>query len=330
MQSPKHGARCLSLITRIVLLAIAVCVIAPRGAVAATPYWQCSLDRLTVITNGSAARCERLLHTTLRYEQMLTELTGGDPETSMPPLKLYSLTRADAKQRMFTERQLAEQTRTRRYTTSKYLPGPDVNIAVIIDEPGDQSLLSALFIYAQSFLASGSARAYPLWFQVGVANVLNGAVVRPDGTVLLNRKETFSAVVEDNQRASKRLDLAALLAAESKGLSPADFNEVARRAHVWAQFGLLTTDERRSQYRELALLMRQGASAAEAVPDSFGITLEALTEQFEAGAWRKDASYRLAPRDAPPRIQPAVSIEGADLDAQLAALAVRVAEFPDI
>jgi hypothetical protein len=330
MQSSKHGARSLSFFTRIGLLAIAACLITPRGVVAATPYWRCSLDRLTVITNGSAARCERLLRTTLRYEQLLVELTGGDPETSMPPLTLYSLTRADAKQRMFTEAQLAEQARTRRYITSKYLPGPDVNIAAIIDEAGDESLLSALFIYAQSFLASSSARSYPLWFQVGVANVLNGAVVRPDGAVLLNRKETFSAVVEDHQRASRRLDLSALLAAESKGLSPADFNEVARRAHTWAQFGLLTSDERRSQYRELALLMRQGASAAEAVPEAFGITLAALTEQFEAGAWRKDASYRLAPRGSPPDISPADSLEGADLEAQLAALAARVAEFPDI
>jgi hypothetical protein len=330
MQSSKHRRRGLSLFTHVAVLAIAACLTTPGGAQAATPYWRCSLDRLTVITNGSAARCERLIRTTVRYEQLLVELTGGDSETSMPPLTLYSLTRADAKQRMFTEPQLAEQTRTRRYTTSKYLPGPDVNIAAIIDEAGDESLQSALFIYGQSFLASGSARAYPLWFQVGVANVLNGAVVRPDGTVLLNRKETFAAVVADNQRASRRLDLPALLAAQSQGLSPADFNELARRAHAWAQFGLLTTDQRRSQYRELALLMRQGASAEEAVPEAFGIALDALSEQFEAGAWRKDASYRFAPRGAPPDVVPPASMEGAELDAQLGALAARVAEFPDI
>jgi hypothetical protein len=33
---------------------------------------------------------------------------------------------------------------------------------------------------------------------------------------------------------------------------------------------------------------------------------------------------------APPDILPAASLEGADLGAQLAALAARVAEFPDI
>jgi hypothetical protein len=75
--------------------------------------------------------------------------------------------------------------------------------------------------------------------------------------------------VQDNQRASKRLDLPALLAAEPGGLSSADFNEVAKRAHMWEQFGLLTTEERRS-------------------------------------------------------------IEGAQLETQLGALAARVAEFPDI
>jgi hypothetical protein len=330
MQSSNHSGRGLLRNTSIGPLLVAVCLATAGSAEAATPYWRCSLDRLTVITNGSAARCERLIRTTVRYEQLLIDLTGSEPETPLPPLTLYSLTRADAKQRMFTEPQLAEQVRTRRYTHSKYLPGPDLDIAAIIDEGGDESLLSVLFMYGQSLLRAGPARSYPLWFQLGVANLLNGAVVRPDGTVLLNRKETFAAVVDDKERASRRLDLPALLAAEPRGLSPADFNEVARRAHVWAQFGLLTTDERRLQYRELALLMRQGASAAEAVPDAFGMTLEALTEQFASGAWQKDASYRLAPRGAPPSILPAAPIDGPELDAQLGALAARVAEFPDI
>lgn len=298
---------------------------------AATPYWRCSLDRLTVITNGSAARCERLIHTTVRYEQLLVELTGGEPEAPMPPLILYSLTRAEAKQAMYTEQQLAEQVRTRRYTTSKYLPGADFDVASIVDEGGgDESLQSVLFIYGQSLLHAGPARSYPLWFQLGVANLLNGAVVRADGTVLLNRKQTFTAVVQDNQRASQRLDLPALLAAEPKGLSPADFNEIAKRAQTWAQFGLLTTEERRSQYRELALLMRQGAASAEAVPEAFDMTLDALTQQYEAGAWQKDASYRLARRGAPPEVLPAAPLEGAELDAQLKTLAARVAEYPDI
>ena len=128
--------------------------------------------------------------------------------------------------------------------------------------------------------------------------------------MLLNRKQDFAAEVQDNQRASKRLDLPALLAAERGGLSPADFNEVAKRAHMWAQFGLLTTEERRSQYRELALLMRQGATAAEAVPDTFGMPLDALTEQFASGAWQKDASFRLPPRGAPPEVLPPGPLEG--------------------
>lgn len=312
------------------LLLIAASLATSNHAEAATAYWRCSLDRLTVITNGSAARCERLIRTTLRYEQLLIELTGWDRETTMRPLTLYSLTRPDAKQRMFTQNQLAEQARTRGNTTSKYLPGADLNIGAIIDEGGDDSLQSMLFIYGQALLTEGPTRSYPLWFQLGVANLLNGALVRPDGTVLLNRKQTFAAVVEDGQRASGHLDLTALLNAEPKGLSHADFNEVAKRAHLWAQFGLLTSEERRSQYRELALLMRQGASAAEAVPDAFGMPLDALTQQFATSAWQKDASYRLAPRGAPPEVLPANPLEGAELDAQLGALAARVAEFPDI
>ena len=145
------------------------------SAEAATAYWRCSLDRLTVITNGSAARCERLIRTTARYEQLLIELTGWEPETTMRPLTLYSLTRPDAKQRMFTEKQLAELARTRRNTYSKYLPGPDLNIAAIIDEGGgDESLQSVLFIYGQSLLTEGPTRSYPLWYQLGVANLLNG------------------------------------------------------------------------------------------------------------------------------------------------------------
>lgn len=315
---------------RVGLSLLVACVLTVNGAEAATPYWRCTLDRLTVITNGSAARCERLIRTTIRYEQLLVELTGAEPETPMPPLTLYSLTRAEAKQGMYTEQQLAEQARTRRYTTSKYLPGPDLDIAAIVDEGGDESLQSVLFIYGQSLLRAGPARSYPLWFQLGIANVLNGAVVRPDGTVLLNRKQTFAAVVDDGQRASQRLDLPALLAAEPRGLSPADFNEVAKRAHLWAQFGLLTTDQRRSQYRELALLMRQGAAAAEAVSDAFGMPLDALKEEFESGAWHKDASYRLAPRGTPSEVLPAAPLEDAELGAQLKALAARVAEYPDI
>jgi hypothetical protein len=316
---------------RIGLSLLAAWLLTVSSADAATPYWKCSLDRLTVVTNGSAARCERLIRTTARYEQLLVELTGGEPESSMPPLTLYSLNRAEAKQAMYTEQQLAEQARTRRYIGgSKYLPGPDFDVAAIVDDGGDGSLQSVLFMYGQSLLRAGPARSYPLWFQLGVANVLNGAVVRADGTVLLNRKETFAAVVEEGQRASQRLNLPALLAVEPKGLSPADFNEVAKRAHMWAQFGLLTTEERRSQYRELALLMRQGASAAEAVPEAFGMPLDALTRQFEAGAWQKDASYRLAPRGATPEVLAAAPIEGAELDTQLKALAARVAEYPDI
>jgi hypothetical protein len=73
---------------RIGLILVAVCLAAWNHAEAATSYWRCSLDRLTVITNGSAARCERLLRTTARYEQLLIELTGWESDTTMRPLTL--------------------------------------------------------------------------------------------------------------------------------------------------------------------------------------------------------------------------------------------------
>lgn len=316
---------------RIAVLLIAAWLATWNQAEAATQYWKCNLDRLTVITNGSAARCERLIRTTARYEQLLVELTGWESDTTMRPLTLYSLTRPDAKQRMFTEKQLAEQARTRRNTYSRYMPGAELNVAAIVDEGGgDESLQSVLFLYGQALLTEGPTRGYPLWYQLGVANLLNGALIRPDGTVLLNRKQAFAAEVQDNQRASQRLDLPALLAAEGRGLSPADFNEVAKRAHTWAQFGLLTTEQRRSQFRELAVLMRQGATAAQAVPDAFGMPLDALTQQFSSGAWQKDASFRLPPHGAPLEVLPAGPLEGAELETELAALTARVGEFPDL
>ena len=210
----QHSIYCKRSFSGIALAALSLTVsglIVAGRAEAAASYWRCGLDRVTVVSNGSAARCEILLRATIRYEQVLTELVGWEPDASILPLNLYSLTRADAKQIMFTTGQLAEQTRTRTVTYSKYLPGQDLNIASMVDVGGDEPLQSLLFIYGQSLLANGPARSYPAWYQLGVANLLNGLVIRPDGTVLLNRNQTFVAVVEGNQRAGGRLSLSALL-----------------------------------------------------------------------------------------------------------------------
>ncbi|HEY7641122.1 MAG TPA: hypothetical protein VH814_15450 [Steroidobacteraceae bacterium] len=296
-------------------------------AEAAGPYWRCEMDRVTVIANGSANRCGVLLRATVRYEQLLTELVRWDAETIFKPLRLYSLTRGDAREVMYTEKELAE--RTFPGIRSKYLPDSDSNVATIVDVGGDDPLQSVLFLYGQSLLSNGPMRTYPAWYRLGIANLLNGLVLRPDGTAVLNRSPRFAAVVGTNDRASERLDLPALLDAKH-ARTPADFNELARRSHVWAQFGLLTTEEHRRQYRELAILMRQGTPAAEAVQTVFGSSLAELTDQFERGAWRKDVSYRIpAPMDAAD-VAPAIEMDAASVDAQLKALRDLVVEIGDI
>jgi len=309
----------------------ATSLIATSRAEAAAQYWRCELDRVAVISNSSATRCELLLRATLRYEHLLSELAGWQPDESLTPLRLYSLSRADAKEFLLSEKQLGEEIRTRRLIHSRYLPGQELNIAAIVDLGGDEPLQSVLNLYGQSLLANGPTRAYPAWYQIGVANLLNGAMIRPDGIVLLSRNPAFLAVVDDHQRASDsaRVDLPALLDAKPSGFTPADLNEFGRRAHIWAQFGLLTTQQRRKQYHDLADLMRQGTPTEEAASTAFGISLKELTEQFDSGAWRKDASYRLpAPAD-PPSIAAPVEMDVPATDEALRALKERAAQFAD-
>jgi hypothetical protein len=295
-------------------------------AEAAGSYWRCGLDRVTVISNSSATRCELLLQATLRYEQLLAELAGLKADDSILPLRLYSLTRADAREVMYTEKERDEQAKTRSVIRSKYMPAADFNVASIVDVGGDEPLQSVLFMYGQSLLANGPMKTYPAWYRLGVANLLNGLTIRHDGTVLLNRNPQFAAVVGENERPSEELDLPALLDAKHVR-TRADFNELARRSHAWAQFGLLTSEEHRAQYEELATLMREGASAEEAVPRAFGVSLAELTEEFERGAWRKDVSYRIPAPATLPNVAPAVEMQTATVDAQLKSLRDLVVEI---
>jgi len=302
------------------LLALALAVtfsIHAGRAEAGAPYWRCEVDRVTVVSNSSAARCESLLRATLRYEQVLAELVRWEAGTSINPLRLYSLTRADAREVMYTEEE--QDARVRAGIRSKYMPGAEFNIATIVDVDGDEPLQSVLFLYGQSLLATGPTRKYPAWYRLGVANLLNGLTIRPDGTVVLNRNPQFAAVVRESDRARGRFDLPELLDAQHV-TNPAEFNELARRSHAWAQFGLLTTAEHRRQYKELAVLMRGGTRAEEAVRTVFGSSLAELTEEFERGAWRKDISYRIPAPDKLPDLAPAVEMDAAAADAQLKTL----------
>ena len=315
------------------LLALGLAVtplIATTRAEAAAQYWRCDLGRVAVVSNSSATRCELLLRATLRYEQLLSELTGIELDESLTPLRLYSLPRADAREYMFTEKELGDQVRTRQVINSRSLPGLDLNFLSLVDLGGDEPLQSVFNLYAQLVLSNGPTRGYPAWYQAGVATLLNGLLIRPDGMVLLSRNPRFLAVVDDHQRASDsaRVDLPALLDAKPSGFTPADYNEFARRAHIWAQFGLLTGEQHRKQYHDLADLMRQGTPTEEAVATAFGISLKELTEQFEGGAWRKDASYRLpAPAKQPPSVATPVELDAAAADELLKVLKERVVEF---
>lgn len=270
-----------------------------------------------MISNSSAVRCETLLRATLRYEQVLAELVRWEADMTINPLQLYSLTRADAREVMYTESE--RDARTRLAIRSKYVPGAGFNIATIIDIDGDQPLQSVLFLYGQSLLASGPMKKYPAWYRLGVANLLNGLTIRPDGSVQLNRNPQFAAVVRESDRARARFDLPQLLDARHV-TNPADFNELARSSHVWAQFGLLTTHEHRKQYQDLAALMRTGTRAEEAVQAVFGSSLADLTKDFERGAWRKDVSYRIPALLSMPEVAPAIEMDEAAVDAQLKAL----------
>jgi hypothetical protein len=308
--APRHAA--------VLALGLAATLSMHAGRVeAAASYWRCGLDRVTVISNSSAARCETLLRATLRYEQVLAELVRWQADMTINPLQLYSLTRTDARQVMYTESE--QDARARLAIRSKYVPGAQFNIATIVDIDGEEPLQSVLFLYGQSLLASGPMKKYPPWYRLGVANLLNGLTIRPDGSVQLNRNPQFAAVVRSSDRPRARFDLPELLDAQHI-TNPADFNELARRSHVWAQFGLLTTHEHRKQYQDLAALMRKGTRAEEAVQTVFGSSLAELTKEFERGAWRKDVSYRIpAPPDLP-EVAPAIEMDETAIDAQLGAL----------
>ena len=270
-----------------------------------------------MISNSSAVRCETLLRATLRYEQVLAELVRWEADMTINPLQLYSLTRSDARAVMYTESE--QDARTRLGIRSKYVPGAQFNIATIVDVDGDEPLQSVLFLYGQSLLASGPMKKYPAWYRLGVANLLNGLTIRPDGSVQLNRNPQFAAVVRESDRVRRRFDLPELLDAQHVA-NPADFNELARSSHVWAQFGLLTTYEHRKQYQDLAALMRNGTRAEEAVQAVFGNSLADLTEEFERGAWRKDVSYRIPAPLSMPEVAPAIEMDEAAAEAQLKAL----------
>jgi hypothetical protein len=308
----------------ILALTLALTLVWPRFAHAdrETPYWRLDAGRLSVISNSSAQRCQRLAASVIRFEQVLFELAGWESDLTLAPLHFYSLDRGDARTVLLTENE-REQKSNNIVIHSKWMPGAEFDIAAIVDIGGDEPLQSVLFMYGQGQLSQGPTRTYPAWYQLGVASLLNGVVIKPDGTVLLNRNLSFEAVVEKGPRSASRFDLARLLEGRPEALSPAEFNAFVPQAREWAVFGLLTSAERRAQYHELALLMRQDASLEEAALEAFGKPFAEVAKEFDHGKWRKDVRFRLSPPATPIETPAAVQIEPAQIELLLQAVAER-------
>jgi hypothetical protein len=277
-----------------------VALLAGNVARADTPYWRVTMDRVTVISNGSRDRCRRLATQLLVFERLLRDLAGAEADYQPPPITLYSLSGADADRILLSDAERRQQTSSRVRIYSKFLPGPESNLAAIANDGGsDDPLQSVLLLYGESQLQQGPTGRFPPWFQLGVANLMNGLVIRDDGSVLLNRNLPFEPV-QARGAAPQHYDLLKLLQVKASDLNAAvDFKEFMKVAREWAQFGLLTTPPRRAQYRELATLMRQGAPAQDAVKDAFGAPFEQVAAEFQGGTWRNNAQYRLTPAGGP-------------------------------
>jgi hypothetical protein len=289
-----------------------------------TTYWRATMDRVTVVADGSSDRCARLAKQLLVFESLLRELAGWDADYQLPPIALYSLSQQDARRVLLSEADRRQQYSANTQIYSKFLPGHEFNIAAIVDVGSDDPLQSVLLLYAESALVSGPTRRDPLWFQFGVANLLNGVMIRNDASVLLNRNLPFEPVEPKSGTVHERYDLLRLLETQAADLNAnGDYKEFVRLAREWAQFGLLTTEQRRDHYRELALLMRQGTPAPEAVKAAFGVPYEEIAEEFRGAAWRKDAQFRVTPPVTPVAVPAPAKLEADQVTTLLQVIAQR-------
>lgn len=293
-----------------------------------TPYWQLTTESVTVISNSGAKRCERLASQFLTFQRLLRDLAGLDDDVAFRPVTLYSLSDGDASQVFLSEADRRQQNAQRVRIYSKYLPGMDRDVAAIVDTGnGDDPLQSVLLLYARSVLMAGPTRGFPPWYVIGISDVTNGVLIRDDESVLLSRDGPFEPVVAKQVRT--KYDLAALLSATYKDLSSGgDFKEFSKRAREWAQFGVLTTPERRTHYRELGVLMRQGTPAEDALNQAFGIPLADVAKDFEDGRWRHDAVFRIPPPKTLPTVPAGQPLDPGQIKAALQVLADRALQQP--
>ncbi len=85
-----HNAICLGLRYRWILLVLVAGAFVDAAA-AETTYWRVTMDRVTVVANGSSDRCSRLATQLTTFERLLTELAGWNADFQLPPIALYSL-----------------------------------------------------------------------------------------------------------------------------------------------------------------------------------------------------------------------------------------------
>jgi hypothetical protein len=307
------------------LALLAIFVSANRTA-KATAYYTTTVEELTVVSNASAKRCSRIAAQFIRLDVLMRDLAGWDADAHLPPLKVFLVDSRDGAI-LLTDADRTKQQQNRMNIYSKYLPGQDYDVAAMLDADGYEEWMQSLFLMrAERLLTSGAARHYPAWYQVGVSNLLNGLVIKDDGSILFSRTTAFLPEAEQTGGPRLRLDLPQLLALTrtSELHSQGDWREFYSRARDWATFGILTTPERKDHFRDLALSMRQGASADEAVKEAFGVSLEALAADYSTNQWRKEVQYRLPPAASAAVIPDPVRLDNDGVDQQLQIIAMRV------
>jgi hypothetical protein len=319
-----------SFFTSVCAYALLLSALLVRGPVAnASSYWRVSVDQITVIAVGGSGKCQKVASQFATLDRMLHELADLDTDVRFPPLTVYVLSDSDAQRVLLTKSERQQEAAQSRLVYSKFLPGRDFNIAALVDD-GDieEPLESVMLLYAQALLTGGPTRAYPPWYTLGIAYLTDGAIIRDDGSVLLSRNAPFQP--DTTPGTHSNYDLSSLLSATASDLagSGTDWNAFISRAREWAQFGLLTTPERRAHYRELAMLMRQGTPAVEAVSNSFQSTLDSVAKEFEQGKWRRAADFKLPPASSGTPMPPAQEIAAGQVDVLLHVIADRVAQHP--
>jgi hypothetical protein len=307
------------------VLAAALGCLAFGRAEADTSYWGLATDRVTVMSNASAKRCQRIAAELLSFERVLRELAALDEDSQFAPMTIYSLSADDFSSALFSEADRRQGELRRVQTFSKFFGGPGGNMAAITEFNGiDEPLQSVFLLYGETVLR-GWARTYPIWYQTGVSELTNGILIREDGSALLSRDGSFEPEVDKS--APVKYDLATLLTASGRDLSSSgDLKAFTRRAHEFAQYGLLTLPERRAHYRELAILMRQGVPAEQAVKQAFGVGLDELARDFEYGSWRNHVQLKIPAPSSMPVLPPAERLDASRVQQLLQQLATRAGQ----